>query len=259
MNDLFGCIQVQPSYRERDAWSAAARKENWNYEVIEFSLPPVLSSGGWPPHILEWYTAGGRVTSLHGCFIDVNPASSDELFRQLSVQRMKESCALALKLGAGNIVFHAGSFPFLRGSYLDQWAGKTAEFLEELAAAYDLNFFVENSMDVDPDPVKALMQRISNPRIGVCLDVGHANYSRAPVGRWFEELGTWISYLHLSENMGKFDDHLPLGTGTIDWEEVSALWKALNREVPITLETGSLKHTLESAAFLREHHYFSQQ
>ena len=56
--------------------------------------------------------------------------------------------------------------------------------------------------------------------------------------------------------MGSFDDHLPLGKGSVDWEQVNKLWESLGRDVPITLETGDLKSTKETMQFLRKHHYF---
>ena len=93
-------------------------------------------------------------------------------------------------------------------------------------------------------------------RIGLCLDIGHANYSRTTIGQWFDQLGEWIRYLHLSDNLGGFDDHLPLGQGNIDWDLINRLWTALGKDVPLTLETGTLEATRESIAFLRDHHYF---
>jgi sugar phosphate isomerase/epimerase len=86
--------------------------------------------------------------------------------------------------------------------------------------------------------------------------VGHANYSRSPISRWFEELGSWIQCLHLSDNRGEFDDHLPLGRGTIDWSLVNRLWEGLGRDIPVTLETGDIASTKESARFLCRNGYF---
>ena len=139
---------------------------------------------------------------------------------------------------------------------MDYWAGRSAEGYEKLADQYDLNIFVENSMDVDPGPIKELMKRITDPRIGVCLDIGHANYSRTPMEQWFSELGEKIGYMHLSDNYGLYDDHIPLGEGTVDFEKASRLWRTLDRAIPITLETGSVEDTIRSIDYLKEHHYF---
>ena len=215
-----------------------------------------LGSTGKQKEMIEQYRKTGMVKSVHGAFIDVNPASGDPDFRELSRKRCRESCEIALALGAGNLVFHSSAFPFLRGTYLDNWAAGCAAFYEELAAKYPVRIYLENAQDVDPTPLRKLMEKIHSDRIGVCLDIGHANYTRIPVSQWFQELGKWIGYLHLSDNLGQFDDHLPLGKGSVDWELVNRLWKSLGKEVPITLETGNLKSTQESLCFLLAHGYF---
>ena len=80
-----------------------------------------------------------------------------------------------------------------------------------------------------------------------------------PVGQWFEDLGEWIGYLHLSDNNGFYDDHLPLGRGTIDWDAAHALWQNLGRETLITLEVGGPDGVLESLTYLKTHGLFGTE
>ena len=82
-------------------------------------MPPALDESGWFQTCLEWYRELRRTTSVHGAFIDVNPASGDRRLRDLSRLRMFKSCTLAVWLGAGNVVFHSSCCTFLRGAYLD--------------------------------------------------------------------------------------------------------------------------------------------
>lgn len=249
-------IQLQPQSAELEQWVTLASEENFSFEVMEpFSVPGICDAGK-QKQITEQYRKIGRTASVHGAFIDVNPASGDPSFQELSRQRCRESCEIALALGAGNLVFHSSAFPFLRGAYLENWAAGCASFYEELAGHYPVRLYIENAQDLDPEPLRKLMEKVRSDRIGICLDIGHANYSRVPVSQWFEELGQWIQYLHLSDNMGQYDDHLPLGQGLIDWELVDGLWKSLGRDIIITLETGSLESTKESIDFLRKHQYF---
>ena len=217
-------LQVQPQYASRAAWEAFAKREKVTFEAIEFFAPPALNESGRFLDCREWYFSSGCTASLHGAFIDVNPASGDGAFRELSRCRCRQSCELASGIGAKNVVFHSSCCSFLRGGYLENWAAVCADFYEELAETCDLHLFIENSQDLDPEPLCQLMRRIRNPRIGVCLDLGHANYSRMGVEHWFDRLGRWIGYLHLSDNRGLFDDHLALGDGTVDWERANRLW-----------------------------------
>lgn len=249
-------IQLQPQSAALEQWAMLARQEGAVFEVMDpFSLVGLGNFGKYR-ETAERFRKTGLAASLHGAFIDVNPASGDPDFRELSQQRCRESCEIALALGVSNVVFHSSAFPFLRGAYLENWTAVCAAFYEELTSQYPVRVYIENAQDLDPLPLRKLMEKVQSDRIGVCLDVGHAQYSRAPVSQWFAQLGEWIGYLHLSDNMGSFDDHLPLGQGKIDWMLVNRCWESLGKDIPITLETGNLESTKESLAFLRKHQYF---
>ena len=250
------CLQVQPQFFNHEEWIALSLREELFFEPLEFFLPPANADAKEFDILREWYKNSGRVTSLHGAFIDVNPASSDPAFAQLSKKRCHESCSLARYLGAKQVVFHASAHSFLRGQYLDTWAGRCADFYLELAETYSLGVRVENSQDVDCTPLLRLMQRVHKGDVAVCLDIGHAHYSLEPLEKWFDVLGEYIQYMHLSDNMGRFDDHLPIGCGSIDWENVHSLWKGLGRNMPATLEVGGIAAIQESLRFLKGHGYF---
>ena len=249
-------IQLQPQSAELEQWVTLAREEGAFFEVLD---PFFLSGiGNFEKYgeIAQQYRETSLAASVHGAFIDVNPASGDPAFRELSRQRGRESCESAVSLGADNVVFHSSAFPFLRGAYLENWAAICASFYEELVTRYPVRIYIENAQDLDPTPLRSLMERVSSDRIGVCLDIGHSHYSRTPVWQWFDQLGQWIGYLHLSDNLGDFDDHLPLGKGSVPWAQVNKLWETLGKEIPITLETGDLTSTRETLRFLRRHGYF---
>lgn len=257
MTDIINSfIQVQPRFEFRDEWEILAAKENLNYEVLDLSTQPVLVEDGLFEEYLEWYRECPRTRSVHGFFMDINPGSGDPDIRKLSKSRCIKSCEAAVDIGAENVVFHSSCFPFLRGVYLDVWAKRCSDLYQELADRFNLNIFIENSQDIDTIPIRALMDRMTDKRIGVCLDVGHANYSRMPIRQWFEELGDRIGYLHLSDNLGTYDDHLPIGEGNIDWGEVNSLWRSLGRETFITLEVNGLVATGNAVRFLKNNGYF---
>ncbi len=249
-------LQIQPVRTSREKWEELAESEGLGYEVLELSTPPALNESGLFESCVNWYRESGRATSLHGSFIDVNPASGDGNFRELSVFRCRESCREAVQVGAKNVVFHSSCFPFLRGPYLEGWAALSAELYEELAEDYGLNIYVENSPDIDPGPLKSLMEIIRHDRVGVCLDLGHVNYSHTDMHVWFEELHDRIGYLHLSDNRGTYDDHLALGDGTVDWFEADRLWRELGKDTPMTLEVGSIDNVRKSIGFLRDNGLF---
>lgn len=246
--------QVQPDNSAWDDWQDMALNTNLLYEVMEPITNDRLSLQESEKYAR--YRDSRRINALHGAFIDVNPASGDPQFKEISRQRCRQSCEIAAQIGAGYVVFHSSCFPFLRGVYLDSWSDQCAAFYAQLAEEYGLKICVENSMDLDPTPLQKLMEKTESSSVCVCLDIGHANYSRAPLDAWFDQLGPWIGYMHLSDNRGSFDEHLPLGKGNVDWSTADRLWRQLRGEIPMTLEVGGVECVRESLRFLRKCGYF---
>lgn len=250
-------LQLQPTYAKRAEWQTLAAQNGAAFEVLELSMPAAMAAPQDYAAQYGWYRACGRVAALHGAFVDLNPASNDEEIAAVSRRRCRQSCALARELGARYVVFHAGAFPYLRAdAYLTPWAARTAAFYRELAAEFDLTVCVENAQDIAPLALERLMLAAQDPRVRVCLDLGHANYTATPLTAWFDALGPYIGYLHLSDNGGVYDDHRPLGQGTVDWPLADALWRGLRRDIPLTLEVGGPQGAAQSLEFLRRNHYF---
>ena len=114
-----------------DCVSGADRMGMEVHEILELSLPRCLNDRHAAESCLSWYRKSGRVKSVHGAFISVDPSDGDKELTQLSRKRCHESCAQAVSLGAENVVFHSSCAPFLREGYLDYWADSCASFYEE--------------------------------------------------------------------------------------------------------------------------------
>lgn len=253
-------LQIQPQYSRRDEWEALAQREALHYEVLELSFPAVMDTPERRADAERWYAACGRVNAVHGAFIDLNPASNDPLIREVSRRRCRQSCETAKRLGAKYLVLHGGAFPFLNSdSYVEPWAEASAGFYQTLAAEYDLHICAENSQDIAPLALRRMMEKVTDPRVCICLDFGHVNYGPTPLEEWFGQLGPWIGYLHLSDNTGMYDNHIAMGAGTVDWAKADQLWRGLGeqgRDIPMTLEVGGISNIEASLAFLHQHHYF---
>lgn len=243
-------LQLQPQFDRLDEWVFFAQALGLSFEVLP------LFSGHEDGY--RQLARTGLVTSLHGAFIGNDPASGDTQIRAISRAKCEESCLLAHNLGADAVVFHSSCFPFLRGTYLEQWANICGAYYSALAEKYRLSLLIENAADVDPTPLSELMKHCSL-QVGVCLDIGHANYSRCAPELWFDALGSNIRCLHLSDNYGSFDDHLPLGKGTVDWKKIDFLVRQVGTVDRMTLEVGNLDGVETSIAFLRQNHLFGME
>ena len=56
---------------------------------------------------------------------------------------------------------------------------------------------------------------------------------------WFESLGRWIKEVHIHDNHGHYDEHLPVGEGTIEFERFFSLLRDHADDVVYTLEQHS--------------------
>ena len=76
-------------------------------------------------------------------------------------------------------------------------------------------------LDVHPEYIRDVCDGVDDPRLRICLDVGHANvYSQAPAEQWIEMLGSRIVHVHMHNNDGLRDLHAPLDEGSLDVERV---------------------------------------
>ncbi len=243
-------LQIQPFYSDCLNYEVLAKERGLFFEALELSFDNVSDEK------YNWYRDSSYLKSFHGVFIDVNPGSSDSEIQKYSKRKYEESCKKALDCGAENIIFHSTCFPFLRGAYIEMWAERCSEFYSYLAEKYSkLNIFIENSIDINPEPIKRIIDTVACKNVGVCLDIGHTNYSSASLEEWFDALGDRTGYLHLSDNMGLYDDHLPIGDGTVDWNKVCNLTKYLPEDIPVTLEVGNIENIKKSLHFMKENHF----
>lgn len=251
-------LMIQPEAAQRQEWLDFARQEGLGLDILELSLPAALTSEAEQQRALSFYRASGCVLTFHGAFIDVNPGSGDPAFAAASAARFEESCALARQLNVQNIVFHSAAHPYCGGSYIPGWAGRFLDCCAALAEKYSLRICIENSADAYPDALCTLMEKAKGTSVRACLDIGHATISKTPLSEWFTALGDSIAMLHLSDNRGRWDDHLTLGQGAVALDEADAWWRRLGKPGPLVLEVGSLANVRDSLRFLREKHYFDQ-
>ncbi len=107
-------------------------------------------------------------------------------------------------------------------------------------------------MDASPEPLARVLEGVSSPRLKACLDTGHhLLFSHEPLERWFRVLEDDIAYLHLTDNMGDVDSELALGTGVVDWPELTALVDRYCDQPSAVIETAGLEQIHASLSFLQ--------
>ena len=96
--------------------------------------------------------------------------------------------------------------------------------LIDTAAANGIDISIENTVETPPDAFNELFERLlarkipGTGKVGMCLDIGHANLCSATRNDYLSYVDKLdptvpIIHLHVHENWGDADTHLPLFTG----------------------------------------------
>jgi sugar phosphate isomerase/epimerase len=163
--------------------------------------------------------------------------------RQAAVECVADAFDLFARLGARTVNVHipAGRqmvHLFKRDDSM-RWVAECFAQLAERAAPYNLQIMAEHP----PDPGVGISDITSilavDKRLGLHLDVGHANVGGDKLEGLLDRLGSRLVHVHLSDNRGNNDDHMPLGAGRVDWPRAIRLLKQHGYDGTITLEVFS--------------------
>ncbi len=83
--------------------------------------------------------------------------------------------------------------------------------------------------------LRAIFENVHSSARKFCFDCGHENLYDGGDGV-LEAFGKDLVAVHLHDNLGQHDDHLPPFSGTVNWEKLSKRLKTNGMSCPITLE-----------------------
>ena len=186
---------------------------------------------------------------LHGPYNELFPCAIDRQARALAAKRYRQAIDLAKLYGAKKVILHGGYNPWIYYPvwYVEQSIKFWKEFLREDPG---VEIVLENVLETEPQWLVDIVRGVDNPRLRLCLDVGHVNaYSKISLSRWLESWAPWLSHFHIHNNDGTMDRHAPLNEGTIDME--AFLHKA-SELCPDATYTFELPEARSSMDWLRE-------
>jgi sugar phosphate isomerase/epimerase len=212
------------------------------------------------PGHFDWYDQG-HVDEIHrglresglrcGCIhapwdpgLTIDIASLDDTQRSNSLAEVKACIDVLRRFGGDVLVAHPGSDVTSRARYEERVA-RARDSLSEIAAytrGKRIKLAIENpppgELCHEQDEILALLGSFQEtPNVGFCFDTGHANTN--PGGM---DLITQVPLpcyiVHLSDNHGENDDHLPPGQGSIDWLRFFLKLDELRFDGICTLELG---------------------
>ena len=114
--------------------------------------------------------------ALHGAFNELFPCAIDPLARKLAAYRYAQALELAARYGAGKVILHGGFSPKLYYPcwYVEQSVIFWREFLKTHPGKYEI--CLENVMEEEPETLLSIVSQVDDPRLRLCLDVGHVNH-----------------------------------------------------------------------------------
>jgi sugar phosphate isomerase/epimerase len=80
------------------------------------------------------------------------------------------------------------------------------------------------------------VQTINHPNLGMCLDTGHANVFADDCGDMVRLIAPVLKTLHVHDNMGDKDSHLPPYKGTINWERFTSALREIGFAGVLSIE-----------------------
>lgn len=238
-------------------------RENIFLSTIASDAPFYARKHGFGLEIAEFCTAWNmdrrfdlvdpRVkTSLEGISRSILHAPSNELFpcaidekaRELAAYRYRQAISLAKRYGCEKVVIHGGYHPWM---YYPVWyVGQSIAFWKEfLQEDPGVSIVLENVLETKPDLILDIVEGVNDPRLRLCMDVGHVNaYSYVPMMDWLEECAPWIGHFHINNNDGQEDQHKPLQDGSVPMKELLKRIEILCPEATVTLEVEESKTSL---------------
>jgi len=187
--------------------------------------------------------------SIHAPFSDLNIASLNEPIWDETLRQIKTAIK-AMADYARVFVIHPGYVSSLATFCPDKALGKNNEALSVLARCareQGITATIENMVNVESllgrFPGEIVDMRVAG--LGFTFDVGHAN--TAHVIDSFLQMP--IDHVHLHDNNGLVDEHLVLGSGTINW---SGVMRGLRRYKGVfVLESRTFEQGVRSLEYLK--------
>ena len=166
------------------------------------------------------------------------------------MQRLTQALTAAGRLNAHLMVIHPGVDKWRYPNLQQVWLAHAKEFLLPLvdkASACGCRLAIENIYEEAPDLLVQLVDEIDSEWFGHCFDAGHWHlFGKTNMTDWLDAIGPRLLHLHLHDNHGVADEHLPVGEGTINFSPLQNKLRSMPTLPSMTLEAHSAEHLKRS-------------
>jgi len=215
-----------------------ARIAGLGFELVDLTLEP---QGAWPVEsaaVRGWLDAHGLAAVGHTAPFLPFASAYPELERA-GREIFVRTCQVFAEIGVTLVNLH----PAMRGLRGKDAVERNAESVAEVAgrvAGLGVTVMVENMGGGFGTPEELAPLVDAAPNVRFHLDVGHANirpYGRPPrLPLLLDAFAGRIAHVHVHDNKGRYDEHLPLGVGTVDWPAAARALRDSGYDGTVTLE-----------------------
>ncbi|MCX7965393.1 MAG: sugar phosphate isomerase/epimerase [Syntrophorhabdaceae bacterium] len=199
-------------------------------------------------------TECGVEATVHAPFMDLSPGGYDRAIKRISIEKIKKSVDVALNIHAKGVVCHPGYDKWRFDGNEQLWLENSIETWHEVLshAGDHMEVILENIFEETPATFIALFGYFKEKNLYFCFDTGHFNlFSKVDLDEWLIPLKNKIREMHIHDNHGTSDDHLPLGRGTFPFKDLKSFIKNLP-EIRFTTEFHEERYAIESIKNLKE-------
>ncbi len=200
--------------------------------------------------LAETLHRNGLEITLHGPFMDLSPGGVDRRIKEVTLDRFSRTIEIAGQFKPKAIVFHPGYEKWKFDGNVKLWFESSLQTwrpLVEEAKARRLTIAIENVFEENPDPLLMLLDEIRSPHFKFCFDTGHHQvFSKTPLPLWMAALREYLVEVHLHDNHGEMDEHLPVGEGRFNFSELFSLFSRWRLNPIHTLEPHEETHLWRS-------------
>ncbi|PJA47729.1 MAG: AP endonuclease [Syntrophobacterales bacterium CG_4_9_14_3_um_filter_49_8] len=187
----------------------------------------------------------GLTITFHAPFMDLRPGAIDPRIRQVTIDRLHQVFDLVPFFRPRSVVCHPSFDERYYVSGEQMWLENSIETWKHfltIASQMDTIISLENVYETGPHHLSLLFGAFTPDHVRFCFDTGHFNvFSRTPLEVWLDKLAAYLGQVHLHDNNGVADEHLPVGEGNFPFQDFFRMLRERGLDPIITLESHSEK------------------
>lgn len=193
--------------------------------------------------------------TIHLPFMDLSLAGFDPWIREISLKRLFQAMEIASLFSPKLCVFHSGYHPDYHREERESWRRifieESLPRIFERARDLNLDLSLENTFEPDPEFLLPVFEAFSGS-LSWCFDPAHARvFSEKDELTWLHSLYNYLKEIHCHDNRGKWDEHLALGKGVIQFREIFIFLSERNLSPIFTIEAKKEEDALSSLTYLK--------